>query len=94
MNRILRYIYKNFSVFNGVGFIILTAVIVNSITMESQESYHGMAGALLIVLFLSALPFFLFDLLMKKIIPNRILLNFMQSLIVLVLCLIFYFKYL
>ncbi|MGX7667879.1 hypothetical protein [Flavobacterium pedocola] len=91
--KIIPYILKHISIFNCIAAGIFAFSLFEVITFEPKDSNHGMFGALLIVFLLCAIPFLLFDLIMKKIIKNRLLLNFMQFLIVVALCIIFYFKY-
>lgn len=93
MRKFIRYILKHISIFNSIAIAILAFSLFEIITYNPEDSNHEIFSALLIVFLLCSIPFLLFDLLMKKIINNRILLNFMQFLIVVALCIIFYFKY-
>lgn len=93
MKKLKHNILKQISVFNCIGIAILAYSLYKMITYNPENTNHELFSALLIVFLLCAIPFLLFDLIMKKIITNRLLLNFMQFLIVVALSIIFYFKY-
>jgi hypothetical protein len=90
MIKIVEFIKRNISLFLifGVFFVLLSCVIF--FTSLNEPDYHGYARGFSIIIFTLGLFLFVMDFILKQLIKDKFNLNFIESVLVIFILIIFF----
>lgn len=89
--KVIEFIKKNISLFNVIAISIFLITLFNILTLNSEESAHGMASSLLFGFLLFSFVLLFIDFLMRKTIKNESSLFIIQLLLILIIPFLVYY---
>jgi len=90
---VIDFIKRNISLLNTVSIIIIVCLLFEFITMSSEDSYHGMASAILFGFLIVSLLLLLIDYVLRLIFKDKMILFLIEFVLLISVIYLIYSNY-